>query len=438
MKFFVFLILLILIYFFKNASISLLIYGFFAADRDGYAFLEFLSLSFVDFKLYTRILFLVLFLYSILYLFFVVKKISRMELLKISSVLLVSFLIVFNSLFKGDGIIWAVSLLVFNGVPVYLIWYVMGLKYNNNEKFINYVIIKTVVATVVLLTPSLIFLDGSFYKAEEGIFVNDVSDVNFSAPTGDSIKGAYSRYSIYHNPNSLGFHSVLALLVGVYLFMVSGRLWGKFLSIIIFVCGAIGWLNSLTRGPMLFFILGLFYISVLNILYGDRKNFLIKFIVVMGGVLAGILIFILSDISKYLIPDKNDISVVDRVQGYIYSFSVIKNHFWLGVEKGWEWNGYYPHFLPLSLTADNGVFVGLIGGALVFFGGMVTIVTASKNYLKGGSRRAEYFLSIMLVFLVFGISITNNFTAPVIFWIMLAQADILNKKFNFVTKRIYN
>ncbi|WP_155860179.1 O-antigen ligase family protein [Acinetobacter sp. Leaf130] len=437
MKFFVFIILLSMIYFLKNASVSLLLYGFFAADRDGYAFLEFLSLSFPNFKLYTRVLFLILFLYSVSYLFFSIKKINRVESLKLFSVLLVSFLITFNSLFKGDDIIWAISLLVFSGVPVYFIWYVMGVKNNNNEKFINYVVIKTIIATIILLTPSLMFLDGSFYKAEEGIFVNDVSEVNFSAPTGTSIKGAYSRYSIYHNPNSLGFHSVLALLVAVYLFMTSGRLWEKLLAVIVFFCGLIGWLNSLTRGPMLFFILGLFYIAILNVLSSDKKNFLIKFIIIFSSVLLGMLMFVFSDISKYLIPDQNDISVVDRVQGYIYSFSVIKDHFWLGVGKGWDWNGYYPHFLPLSLTADNGIFVGLVGGALVFLGGTLTVVTASKNYLKDSSNRAHYFLSIMLVFLVFGIAITNNFTAPVIFWIMLAQADILNKKFNFV-KRVCN
>lgn len=431
MKYLAFLILLIMLVFFKNASLTMLVYGFFAADRDGYAFLEFLSLSYTDFKLYSRILFLLLFIYSIFFLFFVVKKLTKIEILKLFSVLLISFLIVVNSFIKDGDIVWAVSLLVFSGVPVYLIWYVMGLKKNNNNNFIIYIVLKTIIATIVLLTPSLIFLDGSSYKAEEGIFVNDVSDVNLAMPTGDSIKGAYSRYSIYHNPNSLGFHSVIALLVSVYIYLGAKKNWSKALAIIIFLCGLIGWLNSLTRGPMMFFMLGFLYVAILNILYGKKENFGIKILVVITAVIFGAIAFIFSDVSKYLIPSSNDISVVDRVQGYIYSFDVIKSHLIFGVEKSWEWGGYYPHFIPLSLTADHGFIVGLMGSSLIFFGGILTILTASKNYLIDELNRRDYFLSIMLVFLVFGIAVTNNFTAPVIFWIMLAQADILNKRIKY-------
>lgn len=426
MKYLIVLILLGILYFFKNASISLLIYGFFAADRDGYGFLEFFTTFFPDFKLYSRILFLLLFIYSICFLFFKIKKLDKVGGIKIFTVLLVSFLIIFNSLLKDGDLLWAVSLLVFNGIPVYLIWYVMGLKNNNTNYFINYIFLKTLVATVVLLIPSLIFLDGSLYKANEGLFVNDVTDVNLSLPTGDSIKGAYSRYAIYHNPNSLGFHSVIALLVGVYLILLNVKI-KKILGLFLIVCGLIGWLNSLTRGPLLFFILGGSYIFVLNMFYGKRENFAIKMsliFIVLGGCS---LFFILSDISRYLIPSSNDNSVVDRLQGYIYSLDVIKNYFLLGVSKDWDWGVYYPHFLPLSLTADHGFMVGFFESIFIFVGGVATIVKASKNYLSSNLNRNTSFLSIMLVFVVLGIASTNNFTAPLIFWIMLAQADLLNK-----------
>lgn len=431
MKYVTLILLLIMIFLVKNSSLSLLIYGFFAADRDGYAFLEFLSISYTDFKLYSRIIFLLLFVYSIFFLFLVIKKLTLIEAIKIFSVLVVSFLIVFNSLIKDGDVIWAVSLLVFSGIPVYLIWYVMGLKYNNDNNFIVYIVIKTMVATLVLLIPSLIFLDGSLYKSEEGIFVNDVADVNLAVPTGESIKGAYSRYSIYHNPNSLGFHSVIALLVGIYLYWDAKRNWKKFLAFILIIAGLIGWLNSLTRGPMIFLILGFIYIAVLNMVSGGKEKFEIKIFFAIITIVVGMIIFVVSDVSEYLIPDSNDISVVERLQGYIYSFEVIKNHLLFGVDKSWDWGRYYPHFIPLSLTADHGVIVGLWGSLLIFGGGIMTIYTASKKYLIDALNRKYYFLSILLVFLVFGIAITNNFTAPVVFWIMLAQADILNKRIKY-------
>ncbi|WP_339352594.1 hypothetical protein [Acinetobacter beijerinckii] len=427
MKYLILLILFFMLFFFKNASIALLIYAFFAADRDGYAFLEFFSTVLPDFKLYSRSIFLLLFIYSIWFLFFKIKKIDKISCFKLFGVLIASFLIVFNSLFKDGDFLWAVSLLVFNGVPVYLIWYVMGLKYNNNNIFNNYIILKTIVATAVLLIPALVFLDGSLYKAEEGLFVNDVSDLNLSLPTGDSIKGAYSRYSIYHNPNSLGFHSVIALLVGTYLMLNNGKVI-RLLGLGVIGCAIIGWLNSLTRGPLLFFALGFGYIIFLNALSGKKENFLVKMFLVLTSFIGGAFIFILSDISHYLIPSSNDISVVDRMQGYIYSIDVIRSHFLLGVSKNWDWGMYYPHFMPLSLTADHGFLVGIIESALIFVGGVITIIKSSKIYISHNGDRKAAFFSIMLVFVVFGIAVTNNFTSPVVFWIMLAQADILNKR----------
>ncbi|MEG1506566.1 MAG: hypothetical protein RRY22_06020 [Bacilli bacterium] len=427
MKYLIIIILLGMLYFLKNASIALLIYAFFAADRDGYSFLEFFSTFSPDFKLYSRSLFLLFFIYSVWYLFFKIKRIEKIALVKIFSVLLISFFIVFNSLLKDGDILWAISLLVFNGVPVYAIWYIMGLKYNNNNNFTNYIVLKTIVATAVLLLPSLIFLDGSLYKAAEGLFVNDVSDLNLSLPTGESIKGAYSRYSIYHNPNSLGFHSVIALLVGVYLFLNDMKI-KKILGLVLVGCAMIGWLNSLTRGPMLFFVLGFCYIFLLNMFSGKKEDFVVKVFLIITLLIGGSLAFFLSDISEYLIPNSNDNSVVDRLQGYIYSIDVIKAHFFLGVSKEWDWGSYYPHFIPLSLTADHGFLVGFLESTLIFVGGIITIVTASKNYLNNNLSRDISFLSIMLVFVVLGIATTNNFTAPVIFWIMLAQADILNKE----------
>ncbi|MBN6515106.1 O-antigen ligase family protein [Acinetobacter pittii] len=427
MKYLVFLILICMLFFIKNAATSLLIYGFFAADRDGYSFLEFFSTLYPNFKLYSRSLFFVLFVYSIIYLFLKIRKLTKEEFVKIFLALIISFLIVFNSLLKDNDIIWALSVLVFNGIPVYVIWYIMGLRYNNDYKFLGYISLKTILATAVLLIPFLAFLDGSLYKATEGLFVNEVSDVNLSLPTGDSIKGAYSRYSIYHNPNSLGFHSVIGILIGIY-FLVFKKKILKIFGLFLIGCGCIGWLNSLTRGPMIFLILGFCYIALLNIFYGKRQNFEIKILLLLSLLGVGLAIFLLSDISKYLIPDSNDNSVVDRLEGYLYSFDVIKTHFLLGVGKNWDWGQFYPHFMPLSLTADHGIIVGVLESISIFMGGIYTIIKASRNYLTISSNREDSLLSIMLVFIVIGIAVTNNFTAPVIFWIMLAQADLLNKR----------
>lgn len=432
MKIVVFFIVLLMIFTVKNSAISLLVYSFFAGDRDGYVFLEFFSSYNSYYKLITRIVFLIISLYSISYLFLKISIIKKMEFLKLSSILISSSLIVCVSLLKGDGLVWAFSMLVYSGLPAYFIWYVFSIKNDNSNHLIFYIIIKTITATIVLLTPSLLFLDGSLYQSMQGIFVLDTSVLNVSIPTGDSIKGAYSRYSIYHNPNSLGFHSVIALVFGSYLIYNSKYIYSKknvmkYIGILLVLCGCLGWLNSLTRGPLIFYFLGLLYIFFINAFVGNVRNFLPKIIFIVSISTIIIFLFFALGVSEYLIPDDGDISVTGRVDGYLFSFNVIRDNFALGVNKDFDWQMNYPHFLPLALISDYGFVTGLLISLIFFVGNISTLISLSRSYQKKLESRGKAALGIIIIFIVTGIAITNNFTSPVIFWILLAQADLIRR-----------
>jgi hypothetical protein len=60
---------------------------------------------------------------------------------------------------------------------------------------------------------------------------------------------------------------------------------------------------------------------------GRKEDFVVKVFLIITLLIGGSLAFFLSDISEYLIPNSNDNSVVDRLQGYIYSIDVIKANF---------------------------------------------------------------------------------------------------------------
>lgn len=411
----------------RNSAVSLLLYSFFAADRDGYVFLEIFSKYSQNYKLITRLIFISIYLYSIGYLFLKIKHLKKIEFIKLFAILISSFLIVSVNLLKGDGWIWSVSSLVFSGIPAYFIWYVFSIRKDNTNNLIFYIFLKTLIATVVLLIPSLLFLDGSFYKAEEGIHVLDTTELNLSIPGAESIKGAYSRYSIYHNPNSLGFHSVIAFVFGFYL-IYSKKAFIKLLGIILIICGCIGWLNSLTRGPVIFYLLGLLYLYVIKSVVGSKRDLELKLMVLLGSCIMALSLFFTLGLSDYLLPSEGDISVTARLDGYLFSLEAIRNNFSFGVGKDFDWQGYYPHFLPLALISEYGFITGTLISSIFIVGNIYTLYFLTKSYVNNTSNRAEASLGILFVFIVMGIALTNNFTSPIIFWILLAQADLIGRK----------
>ncbi len=410
---------------FLAPPLSLLIYGLVGADRDGYSILQVMNLVMGDHKLVTRGIFVGLYCFASFVFLLRAKKFRGIIRGSLYLVQLLSLFIFVGALAKGYDVIQAVSILVFSGLPVYVIWVVFSLNKSNRTQFYLFVVVQIVIALGVLTIPSLDFLNGAVYKAIEGIGVGSDSTLNSGVPDASYDKGAIGKYANFHNPNALGFYSCAAIVVGIGLLIMKRhgytlRLFGLLLGLI----GGIGWLNSLTRGPMILLIIGIIATALLFKGGGSNRSYVnwIGIVLTIVGLIGTVLF---TDIFSYLVPDASNISVTTRLDGYLVGLNAISQHPILGVGMDWEWpEGGYPHLLPLAFAADYGIYAGISITLIVFLGGAMVIRTAFARSAETAASGADMGLAVLLVMIVWGAALSNNLIAPVLFWLCFAEANI--------------
>lgn len=409
------------------SAISLLLYGIVGADRDGYAMLQYLSGFAEPHKLVTRTLFLGLYAYaSLLY----IKK--RHELtwgVRWSCLLcqVLSFYIFMTGLIKGYDLTWSLSTVVYSGIPIYLMWLMFSLNKNHKSLFFWFISIQIFLSVLVLLFPAFSFLDGGRYKLLEGVYVIEGGGLNYSVPDASFVKGSIGRYGIFHNPNALGLYACVALACGFSIMSERGKV-QKSVGVGLLLFGGVCWLNSLTRGPMLFLIVGIALSMLLpakNLSHqvgAQRTKSVLSILALLCLLIIG---FFSTNIASYLIPSAGTDSVYDRYEGYLYGFEAVMNYPILGVDEKWDWGvKSYPHFLALSFAADYGLLAGLMITILVFIWGGRLILIGVRRF-RNMESRSEAVLAVLLILACWGIAVTNNFAAPVLFWLAMSEAVIL-------------
>lgn len=415
----------ILGFIFFAPSLSLLLYGLVGADRDGYAVMQFMSLAMTDHKLITRGLFVGLYCISSIVFFKKSKKYVFIIRHSIYLVQLLSLFILTGSIAKGSNIIEAFSILVFSGLPVYVMWIVFSFNKNNRKQLCLFVFIQISIALAVLTIPSLSFLDGGFYTALDGFSVHENNSLNYNVPGGGSLKGGIGKYAHFHNPNALGFYSCASIAIGLVILKINRlRVMLRLFAIYLCLAGGFCWLNSLTRGPMILLLCGVIFVSF----FKEGKHSILKMVAVFASIILVALLIELqgsSGVLSFLIPDSSDISVTARFDGYSSGLDAIYQHPYLGVDKNWRWSFLgYPHVLPLSFAADFGVFAGILITMIVFGGGAGILITAFWRSYHGAKKHVDLVFAVFLVMIVWGAALTNNLISPILFWICFAEATI--------------
>lgn len=408
--------------------ILLLTYGLLAADRDAYSFLSFISTYIPGYKLLTRGLFLIVFVFCVGIFFKRFNTYPKLIQRSVGVSLLIVLFVVFGSLVKGHDLVTSLSYAVYSGLPVYVIWVSVGVKENHLKLFFVFVFLQLLLSFFVITVPGFDFLDGMNYKIQEGFNVGSAGQSSYTFFGDGFNKYALARYAQFHNPNALGLYAAIALAISLSLYLNSSLKlksvgWGMFFL------GAYGWLYSLTRAPIIFLIVAVFFILGSDISASLKKGRISKgnalvlpviFVVLLGMWVGGVF--------DYLITDRNDVSVESRLSGYESGFDAIARFPVFGIDKNWVWEDVYPHFLSLALAAEHGVLVGVLITILFFFGSLKIVVEGVANLRSDGVKRYGAILAILLVFVCLGIAVTNNLAAPVIFWIAFAEATLLVSK----------
>jgi len=333
-------------------------------------------------------------------------------------------IIFFNTLIKEFDLLYSISVTVSTGLPFCLM--ACFAFYNSNKNamygFVLLIFLKICLSLLVIFnSDSLFFLNGAFYQKELGGFVLD-AEVNSFSGMVTLDKSLVGSYGIFHNPNSLGLHSILLMSVGVILFL-NNQVKIKALGFLLLSLSILAWLNSLTRGPLVFLFAA---IALIFIVKNKASYIKINFALISLVLSMMVFWFIFSDsLLNYLIPSSDNVSVTGRVEGYGEGLQAFIENPILGIERNdfkWE-NMHIPHLFFLYYAYQFGFFPALVVFFLIF------------NYFFKVCRRVFslksidnfQLLSVMWLFVLLGISLTNNFTAPFTFWSL----------FSFVLLNIY-
>ncbi|MFI8608341.1 hypothetical protein ACIGFL_08440 [Pseudomonas sp. NPDC077649] len=337
-----------------------------------------------------------------------------------------SFYILLSSFLKGYGPLEVLSFLVYSGVPVFVSWVVYSSQKDHARGFLIFVFVQVFLAILVLAFPGLEFLDGGKYKALEGVYVLPRDGISLDIPGVSTMKGDVGAYAQFHNPNALGFYSVVSIACGIAILLGRASALKYIAGFVFIILGGMAWLNALTRGPMLLLILA---IGVILLFYPiDKHRFGLHLKSLFLLLVATLLVLALMQfqIFAYLVPDSSSVSVSARFIGYARGVEAIFTYPLWGVGMDWEWGELgYPHFISLAFAADFGIFAGVLISLMIFGGGAVVVVELLK---KISNRRGEFgslASGVFLVFIVWGVASTNNIVSPILFWICLAQASLL-------------
>ena len=402
---------------------ALVLYAVAAADADGFAVQHLIASSAPEYQLLTRGAYVLLGLWAA---FRLRRPDEELDLRGRQMGLLGAALgawVVVVSVAKGFDLVYALSLLVYTGLPALLVWLAFGRRPGSRKLFFAFVLLQMLISVGTIVSPTMEMVDGATYagagEASRG--------VNLALPTDETLKLAVGRhYGQFHNPNVLGFYAAVALACSFALARYH-KPWTKLLAGTFLVLGALGWLNSLTRGVILGLLaaIGLAVLAVWRAT--DRQQALVRTLIVTVAAAVGtaIVLFVPASLA-YLIPDAANASVRYRLSGYDNGFAAITQEPWLGVGPDWDWvQGGIPHFLGLWFAGQYGILGGVLVMLLCFGMGAIIVVRGIRGARSGTVSEGRATLAIGLVLVVWGIAATNNLAAPVLFWVCLAEAMII-------------
>lgn len=225
-----------------------------------------------------------------------------------------------------------------------------------------------------------------------------------------SNKYYFNKFAHFHNSNDTGFFFGTALFLTICQVVDGNKIWRNIvISAILFVM----WANSGMRAPIVAIIFSIFIYYLVS-KFNVEKLFIFLF---TSSVI--IIPFILSDSFEVFLSfitgsKTTSVSPTEGRLDYIYkSFDFLKERYFIGFGTDLirlSSNGITPHLLPLRIATMSGVFAGILS----FF-----IVYLQPLYLIIKKKKFDFF-SIGVYFILFFVSVTNNYTNIVLFNFLLA------------------
>lgn len=409
------------------SGISFLLFGITLAERDAFGISNYLA-TWIGEIYYFSVGILLIFYSIALFKFYLNKKIYDVRVRNlINLVNFINLYIFLGSFVKSFNLLASISIMLYDGMAILVIWGVIFFnKKNHVIYFVSFVFLQMLLSMLVLLNPSFSIIDGGVYQALRGSHVVEMESLNFLNSGATLVKSMVGKYGVFHNPNALGFYSFISICCACYLFLQSNYRC-RVAALFFLSAGILGWLNSLTRGPVIFFMFGaalLIFRSTNKLSRHVRVSIGVFIIVLFFG---AIILLPSQGVLDLFIPRGDDIAITARIDGYIDGFEMIENFPLFGVDRQisyWS-NKYLPHFVSLYFASEHGIIAGIVISLIIFLYGYKSIHSALRLLDKAPEQKGQLYFCILLVCVCWGISVTNNITVPFLFWISFMEAQLL-------------
>lgn len=330
------------------------------------------------------------------------------------------FSVVMDSLYKTADFTFVVAVILL----------LNNSRFNIIKMLYIYVIVQISIAALVIYLPNfginvLDKIDGYIHNANPNVYTNPYGATLNNFYYVFENKYFFNKFAHFHNSNDTGFFFGTAILLLLNNIIAGKKTILKFVALILLI---IMWANSGMRGPVVAIVVSLITYNLISRLT-LKKVFIINIIMLLV-----ILPFLFSEsftvFSAYL---TDSASIIGRNELYNSSLDFLRENFFVGGGAdllALSAKGIEPHFLPLKIAVMSGFLSGL----------MVTYIVYIQPAYQIFKFKKYDFFSLGILFMLFFVSVTNNYTNIVLFNFLLASliANIKRKKEeSFNSKLVY-
>ena len=337
---------------------------------------------------------------------------SRRGKLLVGMILALSAWILLGALLKGVRLADLPGTLMYSGIPLAPIVLEYGRERRAQRLFVLLLSVQLLVAALVILAPNSLFGVLSASNYDETIvalpqeFSGEISRVS----------GQERMYAQFVNPNSYGLYAVLGIAVGGYIAFSSAEIHGRrVLGAATLLCAVFGLITTLSRGSLIGLFCGALIVS-------QRLSRKAKVLICVGVIVClGIVIWPMGAQNASSLVDlfnvtSTDESVVLREYAIQLGWELLRASPWFGVPAGTVWpDNIAPHQVNLYYTVMCGFPAGVLATCLLWPILRIRLPYADASVSIHTKRWMD--LCTIIGWIVLATAMTNNFGAPVMFWV---------------------
>lgn len=330
-------------------------------------------------------------------------------------------------LVKGGSIPLAFGIMMYPGFLVAPVVLAYWRDFWARVIFVAFLLIQLALAAAVVLLPETPFgmLSGTRYS--EGTGLGDLSGISQTFNGGVSRVSEQPRmFAQFNDPDGYGLYAVIGIVIGMYMCFSGRSFRNRMFGGILVALAGFAYSVTVNRGTTLGLLAGLLIVGVREIATRPVARTITLWLIVVA--LAGTTFVVMagnggssSAVGELFFVSSSDVSVTGRVDALKVGLEGIVDSPLVGVPMNFAWpDRVPPHQLMVYFAAVYGLPAGMLVTLLLW-----TMVEIRTQYASAGLPVSEKWLlhlGVIIGWALLGTAMTNNFSAPALFWVCWAIA----------------